>query len=385
MRSSRFALLSPPGLSAVATLAIEGSGRKNILHKIFQSNHRTSLKSGLFYGQIVDNGEIIDHVIVARDHMAERSLIHCHGGPRILQRIMQLLQDLGAEAATWKTLKSPQSIQDEMTYCLPDVKTKMGVLAICAQSPGGLNRWAENTLQQLQTTRALPATLTDSAKTIGQTYELAKRLFVPPQVILAGPTNAGKSSLANTLTGRQQSLVADLDGTTRDWTSLLTDVQGLPIELIDSPGRRESIDRIEQAAIGVAKDKMKKADLILLVVESGIDEPARIEQAMSYMPPQKEVLILINKSDRLASQQLQPDLLYVSAKTGANLDSLRTSIADHFGFKYFDVTQPLVFTERQHNIIRQLSNTKKANSAIKLTRSLIDPRREIRAQTNTIS
>jgi tRNA modification GTPase len=375
--SSRYALLTPPGLSAVATIAVEGAGSDRVLAAIFHSRRSPSDENRLLYGKIVDKSEIIDHVIVARCDVTERFLIHCHGGPRILQRIMQVLQNSGAKADAWKTLNTPQTIQEEVLQSLPHVKTRLGALAFSAQCPGGLTNWAKNTLQKLKMTRSLSESFLQSVRRLGETYDLAKRLLHPSQVVLAGPTNAGKSSLANALTGRQQSIVADLEGTTRDWTSLLTDVEGVPIELIDSPGRRESQNQIEQNAIGVAERKIQSADLILLIVEYGKDEVSQIDRFLSHLPSGRKVIVLINKADKMTGPGTNLKHLTISAKTGANLNALKTAIFDNFGFKNFDFRHPMVFTDRQHHLVQKLSTARERHSAIRLIQTLLNPREDI--------
>src|SRR3954447_26397913 len=96
-------------------------------------------------------------------------------------------------------------------------------------------------------------------------------LLSRPRVAIVGPANVGKSTLANQLFAAERSITADVAGTTRDWVGALANLDGLVVELIDTPGVRETKDAIEAQAIGVASRETSRADLILLVLDASAD------------------------------------------------------------------------------------------------------------------
>ncbi|MDE2577694.1 MAG: tRNA uridine-5-carboxymethylaminomethyl(34) synthesis GTPase MnmE [Hyphomicrobiales bacterium] len=92
-------------------------------------------------------------------------------------------------------------------------------------------------------------------------------------VVIAGPPNAGKSSLYNALIGREAAIVSDVPGTTRDLLSARLDFNGALITLIDSAGQRPSADPIERIGVGRAKAAVESADLVLWLNAPGLSEP----------------------------------------------------------------------------------------------------------------
>lgn len=132
-------------------------------------------------------------------------------------------------------------------------------------------------------------------------------------VVLAGPPNAGKSSLMNALLEENRAIVSDVPGTTRDSIEEWLDLGGWPIRLVDTAGLRKAADEIEAEGVRRSEELLAKADLILwLGPQTSIDESTnrRIEK-----PSQ----ILLHPKCDLS----RGDGLNVSAKTGEGLDELK--------------------------------------------------------------
>lgn len=101
------------------------------------------------------------------------------------------------------------------------------------------------------------------------------RLIEPALVVVVGPANVGKSTLLNTLAGRELALVADVPGTTRDHVGAWVDLGGLVVRWVDTPGVREA-SGVEAEAIGVATRLAAGADLLIGVGDSGSGDPRGI-------------------------------------------------------------------------------------------------------------
>jgi len=364
--TTRAALLTPPGVSAIATIQITGPQSLKILQRIFRPHKTDNTISysteKLHYGSLYENEDILDSVIVATDPVKQTVDIHCHGGPRIIQRLLILLQKQNVQITPAQQFQSAESIADDVELTLPLAKTRLGVLTIAAQYPGGLSDWIRSQIAKLQNKANLLEVKADLHALL-HSYKIAQRLLNPPTVLLAGSVNVGKSTLANALTGRQQSITADLPGTTRDWTAQLVDMKGLPVNLIDTPGRRETDDKIEIQAIQLAEKQIAQADLIVLVIEAGVTENEQIEIQRAKLPNDKDILIVANKSDlqdrattadTAVAHLESKDYLYVSALKETGLDQLRISIAGHFGLSDFDPQQPLIFTQRQFDLLSEI-------------------------------
>jgi tRNA modification GTPase len=151
------------------------------------------------------------------------------------------------------------------------------------------------------------------------------------RVVIAGPPNAGKSSLMNALAKRDVAIVSEEAGTTRDVIEVHLDLGGLPVILADTAGIREGIGGVESEGIRRALARAEDADLVLWVIDAAnpVWEPPDSLAA-------KDVVHALNKCDldrAKSHNNAIPNPLFLSAKTGAGLDGLiaRLSEAAHAG------------------------------------------------------
>jgi tRNA modification GTPase len=153
------------------------------------------------------------------------------------------------------------------------------------------------------------------------------------RLVLAGPPNVGKSSLLNAILGRDRAIVTDLPGTTRDTLEELAHVRGIPVQLTDTSGLRESLDRIEQCGMARSRESLRLAQVVLWVFDASLPYAP---QAWPNEPTAGAVLLVANKrdlADRLAAPPPLPaGAVPVSALTGAGLEQL------------FDAVERLVWT-----------------------------------------
>jgi len=131
-------------------------------------------------------------------------------------------------------------------------------------------------------------------------------------VVLAGPPNAGKSTLLNALARRDVAIVSPIAGTTRDIIEVHCDLGGLPVVIVDTAGLRESGDAIEQEGVSRARARAQDADLVLWLVPPGDEE--------TTPPPARRLLRVGTKAD-VSRNRHDCDLL-ISASTGEGLTEL---------------------------------------------------------------
>lgn len=173
---------------------------------------------------------------------------------------------------------------------------------------------------------ALVHRLSQSHEALAQLLDRADDRMRPatqPRVVLAGPPNAGKSTLFNALVERDAALVSEIRGTTRDYLSVDLTVSGLPITLIDTAGWELDTEGIAQAAQHRRSEQIDLADLILWCVPADACNESAIDT-----PPNKELLLVITKSDLVSKQPRGEGAICLSAQTGEGLSTLKSAIAN---------------------------------------------------------
>ncbi|MFN7132587.1 MAG: tRNA modification GTPase, partial [Myxococcales bacterium] len=154
--------------------------------------------------------------------------------------------------------------------------------------------------------------LQSRARSLYDSWRRGRALRDGARVVLAGATNAGKSSLFNALVGEARAIVDPDPGTTRDVLEARVELGGVPVTLVDTAGLRDGAGRIEQQGIVRARAELDRADLVLWVREPGsTDAPPRVPL----------VLEVASKADLGSGAGLA-----VSAATGEGLDRLREQI-----------------------------------------------------------
>jgi tRNA modification GTPase len=183
-------------------------------------------------------------------------------------------------------------------------------------------------------------------------------------IVLIGEPNVGKSSLLNSLAGRETAIVTAIPGTTRDIIRDQIQLEGMPLHIIDTAGLRQTNDPIEKEGIRRTKLAMNEADLIILLQDN--DRPFNQELLSEIDKPDKPLLRIRNKID-LSGQTagFNPEgILYLSAKTGEGIPLLKTYLKNQMGLQAN--TEGHFMARRRH--LEALQAAKKAlTTALTLT------------------
>jgi tRNA modification GTPase len=176
---------------------------------------------------------------------------------------------------------------------------------------------------------ALQITLTEILSASRQGVVLREGLHV----VLAGEPNVGKSSLLNALSGQELAIVTDIAGTTRDKVSQVITLDGVPITITDTAGLRETNDTIEALGIERTWAAIEQADVILHLRALNTDHLTLDPQIQKRRSAKSTVLNVCNKVD-LSIEPLvgTSDILFISAKTGQGLDTLRAKLLELAGW-----------------------------------------------------
>jgi len=181
--------------------------------------------------------------------------------------------------------------------------------------------------------------------------ERSERLREGLVVAIAGPPNAGKSTLLNRLARREAAIVSPFPGTTRDIIEVHLNLDGYPVTLLDTAGIRESADPVELEGIRRTRARAETADLVLWVIDgsaaggalSGCDK--KFEKSNTWLIKNKADLLV----DKLCtSSELQSAASFlISAATGAGMDRLLDALAA-YARDYFSTTEAAIVTRARH-------------------------------------
>ena len=181
----------------------------------------------------------------------------------------------------------------------------------------------------------------DRLELIRRTYASSRLYSQGAKVVLAGSTNAGKSSLFNALLKENRAIVSSVAGTTRDYIETQCEMKGIPIRLFDTAGLRTSGDEIEIEGISRSKELMDDADLVVYVLAPGESEP---EEKLD------NAIYIHSKSDIA-----QSDGITFSSVTGEGLDEVVDEITGFLSRENAVTSDvPVIESERQE---RKLGET----------------------------
>jgi tRNA modification GTPase len=342
MSSNRAILLTPPGVAAIAVVRIAGPGTAEFLHSRFS---RVLQPSRPVHGILRDEtGEQIDDPVIVLSSDKQSADINLHGGAWVVRATLNLAQRAGFECTKGPTLPlsdfaidSADLIQREIEAHLPLATTELALRTLLAQA----DAW-----------RAL------QARTVILSYAdiaaiLADRslhwLLNPPRVAIVGAANVGKSTLANRLFAQERSITADVPGTTRDWVGEMANLDGLAIQLVDTPGIRQTTDDIERQAIERSRQQIERADLVILVLDAS--RPLEGEQTF-LIKRFPESLRVVNKVDAKVGWDISAiNAVQTVGTTGSGVDELMRRIRAHFNCETIDPNRARCWTQRQRDLI----------------------------------
>ncbi len=354
---TKAALATSPARGGIAVIVLSGPETERIIGEIFRSRSSDGRQGRLTLGRIVSGDEVLDEAIVSRpsDGVVE---INIHGGPHVTRKVLTLLSERGARIVSdcpadpvLSKIRRPRlenpAIMEEFLSALHLVSTPLSASALSCQWSGGLSSLAVSNRPEPDRLRAAADAL-----------PLMRRLLEPADVVIAGPPNVGKSTLANAMVGRNVAVVSDKPGTTRDWVCTLTDAEGVPIRLTDTAGLWSDAKGIDADAVRRAWERTESTDLLICVTAGDAGEYADLVAHLRTLP---NVINVAGKCDIIrpptdpvaTATRLWRDVgLAVSAETFTGIGALRRAIHDKLGFADFNPTAAMAFTVRQADHLR---------------------------------
>ena len=350
-----FAPASGFGRAAVAVIRLSGSGTRRVLQEIaggVPEARRMSLR------RLVDpaTGAVLDQALVVffpAPHSftgEDQAELQIHGGLAVRQAVLSALGGYpGCRAAEAGEFTRRAFLNGRMDLSevegladLIDAETESQRRQALRQLEGGLGALAEAWRDSLIKAQALleaaldfadegdvPDTLEAQAREIATRIQVeigaqladagrGERLREGYHVVLAGPPNAGKSTLLNALARRDVAIVSPIAGTTRDVIEVRCDLAGLPVIFADTAGIRDSVDAIEVEGVLRAQGRIDSADLVVWLDPSDEPSPPPIDLARR--------IHVVTKSD-LCKREASTCDIALSVHTGEGMAALLDLIA----------------------------------------------------------
>jgi tRNA modification GTPase len=311
-----FAVTTPPGAAAVATIAVIGPRAWSAARESFRPAGTRTLPAEaapdqFWYGHFGDPPG--DAVVLSVQSVQPRLEveIHCHGGIEVIRLITNKLQRLGLTPVSWQQCLLGSewgNLEGRALAELAKAPTVRTASILLDQVHGAFRRALESVAR------------TNEAAVLAQLAvhaSLGRHLTRPWRVAVAGAPNVGKSSLINAIAGYQRAVVTSVAGTTRDAVTVATAIDGWPVELIDTAGQRRTTDDLEGQGIARGQSAIATADLCLWVVSHDA-APCWPEATIG------KCLIVVNKADwpRQWDMVGNPEWVIVSALTGTGVMEL---------------------------------------------------------------
>ncbi|MGC2049474.1 MAG: tRNA uridine-5-carboxymethylaminomethyl(34) synthesis GTPase MnmE [Gallionella sp.] len=365
------AVASAQGRGGVGVVRVSGSDIEALIRKILG---KLPAARHALYGNFLDeSGDIIDQGIALyfpapHSYTGENVLeLQGHGGSAVLQMLLQRCLDLGARLAlpgefTRRAFLNGKLdlAQAESVADLIEANSKEAARSAMRSLCGEFSNTVHRLVNELIHLRMLVEAMLDFPEEeaaaedierretllgnlqlyLKQTLETAKQgslLREGAQVAIAGQPNVGKSSLLNRLAGEELALVSTVPGTTRDVIRQAIQIHGVPLHIMDTAGLRDSRDEIENMGIALTRQTLRRADLILLLLDASQGMTVQDEAIFKDLPADIPRLLVLNKSDLL--QGKTPDLqderkaVLVSAKTGEGIEELRDRLLQAVGWR----------------------------------------------------
>ena len=157
-------------------------------------------------------------------------------------------------------------------------------------------------------------------------------------VVLVGQPNVGKSSLMNQLAGEEIAIVTDIAGTTRDTLKNVIQINGVPLHVTDTAGLRETEDEVEKFGIARTWRATETANIALLLVDAAHGVTSKEKSIIERLPEETHKVWVHNKIDvandsPVLQERDQQTHIYISAKTGAGLDLLKSHLLKLAGYQ----------------------------------------------------
>ena len=365
------AIATPPGVGGLGIVRLSGPKVADIARQL--TGRLPSPRQAVLAdfrdagGEVIDTG-ILLYFVAPHSFTGEDVLeLQGHGGTFILQQVMERALELGARPARPGEFSERAFLNDKMDLVqaeaiadLIESGTEAAARAAQRSLQGVFSRQVHTLQEEITALRVFVEAAidfpdeeidflaeSDVVERLSATRERLAALLQEARqgrllrdgivLAIAGPPNAGKSSLLNALSGQDSAIVTAIPGTTRDVLRELIDLDGIPVHVADTAGIRETDDVIEAEGVRRARQALESADLVLLVEDASDSQQMGAGPGID-LPAGLKCLRVGNKIDLLPAGGRQDqartgdsERVWISAKTGAGMEVLRQRIREMVG------------------------------------------------------
>lgn len=392
------AISTPFGNGGIGVIRISGPRALEAASEVFGRNKtgpsdcRKLQSHRVYHGYVfdLDNRDIIDEVLLipmraptsyTRETVVE---IQAHSGAIVLRTILDRLLSLGVRLAEPGEFTKRAFLngridltQAEAVADIINAKSTAYLKFAASQNTGALKRKIQGMISTLMDIlAALEAAIDFPDETGGEDMVPAMNRPAVDEIIavcreliqqhndacflkdgiricICGPPNVGKSSLMNRLLNQEKSIVTAVPGTTRDPIQEGLNLHGVPFVICDTAGIHKTDDLVEIIGIEKAKDHIQDSDLVLWICEP--DSPVSLSHLKSMVPEQKNVILVMNKTDLCAGQELPEwplelahlPAIRISALLNEGIDTLKEMMIN-LSIKELDLEKSSVIPNLRH-------------------------------------
>ena len=392
------------GIGAIAVIRISGPEAISIVSKCFSKSLSFVDSHTVHFGIFKSvNGFTLDEVLVTifhngRSFTGEESIeISCHGSPYVQQQILDALVSSGCRMANPGEFTQRAFLNGKMDLSQAEAVADL----IAAQSKKAhriaLNQLKGNLSSDLKVLREelisfaslieleldfseedvefadrsqlkeLVSKVLETVNKLSSSFALGNALKSGVPVAIVGAPNTGKSTLLNQLLGEDRAIVSDEAGTTRDVIEETLNIDGILFRLIDTAGIRETNQNIEAMGIERSQQKIKEASIVLCLADASdqnnLSETQRWSGELTKTHPDKEIILLSNKSDLLKNDVKEG--ISLSAKEGIGIDALKSEMVKAVVGEMDLENDTIIANARHHEaLIKTAEALEKANTGL---------------------
>lgn len=378
--------------AGIGIIRVSGDMAIDVVDKIFCTKNglKTKLSHTINYGHIVEDGNIVDEVLVMlmkapRTYTGEDTVeINCHGGILVLQKVLKLVLKAGARIAkpgeftkraflNGKMDLSKAEAVIDIINAKNDYALKSGMSQLNGNIRSKISGMREKILHEIayiesalddpenysldKYPKKLEKIINYMQKDIDKlinSFSNGKIIKEGVETVIIGRPNAGKSSLLNLLLKEDRAIVSDIEGTTRDIIREYIKLGDISLNIVDTAGIRNTEDYIEKIGVDKAKNIAINADFVLLVIDATKSLSEEDIELIDYIKD-KKAIILLNKADSEIlfsvddiKKYTDKKIILFSAKESIGLSELEEEIKLMFYRGDIDFNDQIYITNERH-------------------------------------